>query len=72
MPITKNAKLSIKKEEEEVTDIKDQIKEEATTPKRDSRKRSKQSTKEEGKHSFSLRQSIFLIAIEPKLGKRAR
>ncbi len=50
MPITKNAKLSIKKEEEEVTDIKDQIKEEATTPKRDSRKRSKQSTKEEGMH----------------------
>lgn len=49
MPITKNAKLSIKKEEE-VTDIKDQIKEEATTPKRDSRKRSKQSTKEEGMH----------------------
>lgn len=48
MPITKNAKLSIKKEE--VTDIKDQIKEEASTPKRDSRKRSKQSTKEEGMH----------------------
>jgi hypothetical protein len=52
MPTTKNPKLSIKKEE--VNEFKSQIKEEVTTPKRDSRKRSKQSTKEEGKHSFSL------------------
>jgi hypothetical protein len=51
MTTTKNPKLSIKKEE--VNEFKDQIKEEVTTPKRDSRKRSKQSTKEEGKHSLS-------------------